>query len=238
VGKIFQSLKKKVFVLFLFLLLVSSVSALQTFAQNEDARLCHAVRKDDAIPTATTLCNITISHSFNGSTLVDFQAMDDLNDRFCLNLTINHTAIRGLYDYEVTCADGVDNETLDSQYLVNLGGIEPSEQRTDTLSRTIYIFFCLALITFLSLFWIKKTPFKLSLFLIMVWFLLMGINTSYIAMQDEVVNTNIENFFSFFLVVSFWANYAIFISIAVIWAITFIVTMYEKHQRSLVKEYG
>lgn len=231
-----QTLKKKAFLLFSIIFLISFVSAIQTFPQNQSAKLCHAVRAGEGLPNSA-LCNITIDFS-NGTNLIDFQAMDDLNDRFCYNLTGANTAIKGLYDYEVTCTQGSLNDTFSSRYLVNLGGIEPSQERTDTLTRTIFIFFGLGFITFLSLFWIKKTPFKISLFLIMVWFILMGINASYIAIQDEVINTNLENFFSFFLTISFWANYAIFAGIIVLWMITFIVSMMDKHRRTLEREYG
>jgi len=221
--------------LFFFVLLISSVSAL-TFEQNKEGFICHGVRKDGAIPTSAS-CNITINYA-NGSNLVNFLAMDDLSDQFCYNLTTSHTSLKGTYDYEVTCNDATENETISSSYLVNLGGIEPNQNRTDATTRTIWIFFGLAFATFLSLFWIQKTPFKFSLFLIMIWFILMGINISYISIQDEVVNSSIEGFLSFFLVASYWANYAIFFAIIVIWIITFIVNIMESHKKKLVKEYG
>ncbi len=72
----------------------------------------------------------------------------------------------------------------------------------------------------------------------MIWFILMGINASYISIQDEVVNSSIEDFLSFFLVISYWANYVILFAIAIIWIITFIVNMMEAHKKKLVKDYG
>lgn len=234
--QVIQTLKKNFLVFFFLILLIGSVSALETFAQNQEVKLCRAVRSNGALPTAPN-CNVSISYS-NGSRLIDFLAMDDLGDEFCFNLTTSNTAIKGLYSYEVTCNDATDNDTIESQYLVNLGGVEPSQSRTDAVTRTIWIFFGLGFITFLSLFWVKKTPFKLSLFLIMIWFILMGINSSYISIQDEVVNQDIENFLSFFLATSYWANYAIFFIIGVIWIITFVVNMLEAHKETLVKNYG
>lgn len=233
--KILQVLKISL-CLFFLLFSLSFVSAVQTFEQNHTAAICHAVRKDGAIPTSAA-CNITINYA-NGSNLVNFLAMDDLGDQFCYNLTGAQTSVKGIYSYDISCDDSTDNATLSSEYLVNLGGIEPTQSRTDTMSRTIFIFFGLAVLVFLSLFWVKKTPFKLSLFLVMIWFILMGINASYISIQDEVLNVNIENFFSFFLVISYWANYAIFVSIAIIWAITFIVSIMEFNKKKRVKDYG
>lgn len=234
--QIFQAIGKKFYFFLALVLLISSVSALQTFEQNENVTLCRAVRESDALPSSTT-CNITILYS-NGSRLIDFLAMDNLVDQFCFNLTATHTSFKGLYPYDITCTNGTDGKTVSSEYLINLGGIEPTQSRTDTVTRTIWIFFGLALLTFLSLFWIKKTPFKISLFLIMLWFILMGINASYISIQDEVINSSIENFLSFFLIASYWANYAIFFAIIIIWIITFVVTIMEAHKRTLVKNYG
>lgn len=234
--QVLQTIRKNLVFLLFIILFSSSVLALQTFSQNQPARICHAVRVNDALPSSAT-CNITIGFS-NGTRLVDFEPMEDLSDQFCYNLTAGNTSIKGLYNYEITCTDGLYNDTLDSEYLINLGGIEPSQERTDTVSRTIYIFFGLALLTFLSLFWVKKTPYKLSLFLIMIWFILMGINAAYISIQDEVVNTSLENFFFFFLTVSFYANYAIFLAIIIIWMITFIVSLLERHKGRRSKEYG
>lgn len=234
--QIFQIVKKKILFLFLFLLLISFVSGLETFQQNQDVKLCREVRSNGALPSSAT-CNVTITYS-NGTKLIDFLRMDDLADQFCFNLTSTHTSIKGTYPYAITCSDATDNDTIRSEYLINLGGIEPTQSRTDAATRTIWIFFGLALITFISLFLIKKTPFKLSLFLIMIWFILMGINASYISIQDEVINSSMENFLSFFLVTSYWANYAIFFIIIVIWIITFIVNMMGKHTETLEKNYG
>lgn len=235
-AKVFQTLKKKTIVLFVFVLFLSLATAVQTFPQSEESKLCHAVRSEGGID-ANMACNITVRYS-NGSNLVNFQVMDDLSDQFCYNLSSSDTSLKGLYNYELTCTNGVENETSSFSYLVNLGGIEPSQERTDALTRTILIFFGLALLTFISFLGMKKVPIKVTLFLLMIWFLLMGINASYISIQDEVVNANIENFFSFFLVISFWANYAILISIAVVWMVTFFVTLFERKKSKEVREYG
>ena len=233
--KIFQ-IRFLIAILFFFLF-ISSASAIQTFEQNKSAKLCHAVRQGDGLPTGVD-CNITITYSGNGSNLISFKQMDELNDKYCYNLTGTDTAVKGFYNYEVTCSNGIENDTLTSQYFVNLGGIEPSQSRTASLTRTIWTFFGLGLLFFIAFFFIKSIPFKLSILLLMIWFFLMGINTSYISIQDEVVNSSIETFFSFFLTLSFYANYFIFLTIIIIWMITFFVTILERKKRSRVKEYG
>jgi len=222
-------------VLLFFVLIITLSSAIQTFPQNSEAKICRAVRDGGALPTSAT-CNLTVDYS-NGSKLIDFQPMQDLTDQFCFNLTSSHTSVKGIYEYQISCTDGVDNATIDSQYLVNLGGIEPSQERTDALSRTIWTFFGFAFLFFLGVLFVKTIPVRTTLFLLMFWFILMGVNASYISIQDEVVNTNIENFFSFFLTISFLFNYVIFIAIVIIWMITFIVNLLDKHRRKLEKDY-
>lgn len=233
--KVFQTLI--ISFIILFVVCVIPVSGIQTFPQNTDVRLCHAVRTDGGLDSNLE-CNVTVYYS-NGTVLVDFLQMDDYGDRFCYNLTSeNHTNIKGIYDYDLTCTNGSLSDTESFQYLVNLGGIEPSDQRTETTSRTIYVFFGLAILTFIALLFINKFPVKVSLFLLMIWFLLMGINASYISIQDEVLNTNIENFFSFFLTLSFYANYFIFLSIIIIWMITFIISILDFKKKKRRKIYG
>jgi len=66
----------------------------------------------------------------------------------------------------------------------------------------------------------------------------MGLNTAYISMQDEIVNTNIESFFSFFLTLSFYMNYFVFMFIIIIWMTTFIITILEGKKKKLEDSYG
>jgi hypothetical protein len=72
----------------------------------------------------------------------------------------------------------------------------------------------------------------------MIWFFLIGINLTYISMQDELVNTRVEGFFSFFLVIAFYANYFIFISIAIVWVMTFFTTFLERKRQKKEDKYG
>ncbi len=239
-AKIFRNVKKKRANIFLFLLFVivflSFTSALKTLPQNEASRICHPVRVDGGVQS-NVLCNISIEYS-NGSNLVPFQAMEDLGDRFCHNLTVADTSIKGAYSYSLSCSNGTLSETEDYGYLVNLGGLEPTPERTSAMNRSIIVFFTLAVFAFIGMLFVKRFPVKLTLFLFMFWFILMGINATYISIQDEVVNTSIEGFFSFFLVLFFWANYGIFVTVIILWIITFIVTAISRKKIDLIRDYG
>jgi len=231
-----MAVKAKVIILLLFSLFFINFASGLTFPQNQNSTLCHAVRQDGAISSSMN-CNITILNP-DGSSLVNFLAMTNLNDRFCFNLTQTHTSQKGIYNYDVTCNNGTLSQTETFSYNVNLGGIEPSPERTDTLTRTIYIFFALGILSFAGFFFTRKLPVRMTLILLMIWFILMGLNTAYISMQDEIVNTNIESFFSFFLTLSFYMNYFVFMFIIIIWMTTFIITILEGKKKKLEDSYG
>ena len=233
--------KKKILFVFVVLFLIQLVSSADnkiefTFQQSESGDICHPSRLDGEI-SPNINCNITIYYP-NGTTLVDFQEMRDEGDRFCYTLNSNETSLKGEYDYEVTCYTDNKGATNDYTYLVNLGGIQPTQQRTDSQNRTILIFFGLALLFFISMFFVKSFPIKLTMFLLMSWFILMGINFTYIAIGDEVLNPSLENFFSFFLRISFYANYFIFITIGILWLITLIYNTINVQNRRKRSKYG
>ena len=228
--------KTKTLILFglLFCFLITNISAL-TFSKYSETDIKHEVRLDGAIPPATTLCNISIYYP-NNSLLIDFTNMTNHGDYFSYPLNSTHTSVRGDYTYCITCSGGNNNATDCFDFIINLGGVEPSQLRTDSSTRTIYVFFGLGLLAFLGFFLTKKVPIRATLFLFMVWFFLMGINATYISMQDEIMNSSLENFFSFFLTISIHANYFIFLSIGILWTTTFIVNLFEGHKKKIEEE--
>lgn len=219
-----------------FILMFSSNASAETdsFPENSVAEIRHPVRVSEGIPPSTTSCNITIyypsTYPANNSIFVNFKPMgrDGFTSYFNYTLNQSQTTIKGIYPYDITCVAGVLNATVTSEFIINQGGVSPNQQRTDTLSRTIWFFFGLAVFCLISAMFVKRMPVKITLFLFMTWFLLMGINTSLIGMQDEIVNPKIENFFEFFLVLSFLANRFILYGVGVLWIVIFFVTFKDK----------
>jgi len=224
------------FILFLCIFLFPLVSAVDTYQVNQDLDIKHPVRIDGAVPTGVG-CNITVIHP-NDSILIDFQEMTDNSNYF--NYTINGTNLttKGLYNYDITCSNGTISNTEGFQFFLNQGGIEPSESRTGALTRTIFIFLILAGVSFFVSYHSKRMPVKVSLFLLMIWFILMAINFSFISLQDEVVNIALEEFMEFFVVIGFQAHWFILLSIAIIWIVTFFVNFKENIQLKKNKRYG
>ena len=213
-------------IVFGFLTLISLIVIVQglAFPQNSYADINHPVRVNGGIPTGTINCNISVYFP-NNTILINYREMTNQGNFFNYTLNPNQTSQKGDYKYCISCSSEGLNQSSCYDYTINLGGINPSQIRTDSSSRTIYIFFGLAFFCLVGFFIIKKLPVKISLFLIMFWFILMGINSAYILMQDEVLNSNVESFFSFFLTISIYINYFIFTSIIIVWMVTFFVTI-------------
>jgi hypothetical protein len=229
---------RPVIFLFALIFLFQIVSAIQSYPQGSIVDLKHPVRVNGGIP-ATALCNVSIYSPHNNTApFIDFKAMTNNGDYFNYTLNTSQTATKGTYKYDVTCESAGLNDTSSFEFLINLGGTEPTEQRTSSQTRTIAIFFVLGILSFISIFFVKKFPLRITMFLIMIWFFLIGINLTYISMQDELVNTRVEGFFSFFLVIAFYANYFIFISIAIVWVMTFFTTFLERKRQKKEDKYG
>ena len=100
---------KKLFILFLFaILLVVNVSAL-TVKRDTSIDLSHAVRIDD-FPSSAIECNISLFDPDNME-LVDFQPMTNQFEKH--NYTVdatNHSKL-GKYCYDITCTTGPSNKT-------------------------------------------------------------------------------------------------------------------------------
>lgn len=205
------------------LILLPLVSSL-TIQQNTNYTLTFYPRVDGGI--TDTICNTTILYP-NSSIMVDFEALNDLSDKFTYNLSDSQTSLKGEYTGSVTCISGSENETISFSYLVNLGGVEPSQQRTDTMTRTLYLVFIMGILFFGAIIFVEKLPIKATLALLGLLFFLIGINIIFITLQDEVVNSSLENFFSFFTSISFIIYWGIGVVIGVIWLLTFFVTLFE-----------
>jgi len=231
-GKVFQALIVFCFIIFLF----GEAEAIQTFQQNQDIDIKHPVRIDGAI-APDALCNITVYYP-NNSILINFQEMGNTTSYHNYTLSSTQTGTKGIYNYDVTCKKLSYNKTSSFQFLINLGGVEPSQQRTDTTTRTIWIFVILGIFTFIGMLMSKKVPLKATLFLVMIWFILMAVSFSFTSLQDEVVNKSLEDFFSFFLVLTHYANYFIFISIMIIWLFTFFFNMASNSKSKKREKYA
>jgi len=228
-----------VFISLTFIPLISGATSFYV-EQSKNYSITFTCEIDDAVCSSSALCNISISYTPNSTNLVDNVATTNLlNSRFEYNLTANNNAVKGEYKSTVVCYDGIANGTTSFYYEVNPTGIRSSEQRTDTISRSIYFFFILGILFFVAFLFTKQsTPVKWTFFGIALLFFLSTLNLLLLSIQDEFLNPRFEDFFEGFTVIS-WVLYRfILIFFAFIWILTFIQTWLLKKNLALARKFG
>lgn len=222
----------------LFLPLINA----NTVKQSTDYDIRIPVRLAGGIAT-DILCNITvIGPPPNMTILIDYKEMTDQEaikgyHNYTLNST--HTSEKGEYNYYVTCLHASENDTESYSFLVNPAGIEPTTQRTDSTTRSIYFIFGIALLLLLAFFFTNQSvPIKWTVFIFAVLFFLIGINIIFVSLQDEIVNPKLEGFFSGFTVISWYFYYFAAGILIILWALTFINTWVYKKNLQNARRYG
>ena len=219
----------------LILMYVLSFGLVTAEKQGEKVDLRVPVRINGGLGAVN--CNITVIDP-NNTIIVDFLEMTDQISYQNYTLNSTQTSVKGTYNYCVTCSSaGGLNQTKCFDFFVNPSGIEPTQQRTDSITRSVYFLFGIAIIMFLAFFFATQSvPVKWTVFAIGVVFFVMGINTIFISMQDEVINPVLENFFSGFLVISYYFYYFVAVLLIILWAFTFINTwLYKKNMKNIAK---
>lgn len=230
-------MKRGVFLFVFAVLIVSSASALTTYKQYENISIQHPVRINGGIGS-NVFCNISIINP-NGTFAIDFLPMTDQVSYHNYTFESQHTGQTGMYNYFISCDSAGMNQTSSFQFLINPTGIEPSDQRTEAISRSIYFIFGFSLLFFLSTFFIKsKPPVRWTLFIFGTIFFLIAVNTIMISMKDEVVNPRLEVFFGSFLVLSWYFYYAAALFLIVLWIFTFVNTWMYKRNLSKAQRAG
>jgi len=240
-GGIQEQNKALIFVsLFIAIAFLPFVQGL-AFEQNSEANLTHPIRVSGGLPPPSVLCNITIIDP-NKNTLVDFLAMTRIDNGKYYNYTLNtnQTAIIGKYDYDITCLSSSINKTESFEFYINPGGIDPSETKTQALTRTIYFLAGVGLIFFVAFLFSREgnPTYKYTYLILSALFFLISTNFIFISLQDEVVNPKIQNFFSSFVAVSFYIFWFLGFILAALWIIAIINTLILKNNERQMRSLG
>jgi hypothetical protein len=232
---------KKITILLMLLLSINLVSAVSfgTFRQGSDVDLKIPLFDTNLthLDSGTTT-QLTILYP-NQTDLIKNESMTWNENYFNYTLNNTQTIILGEYDVKLEFYNGDAYGFVSGDYLINQGGIEPSDFRTDTITRSIYFIFALGILLFIGfLFTKKKLPIKVTFLLLALLFFLIGINLVFVDLRDVVVNPDVEGFFSFFTAISFYIYWAIGMFIGIMWIITFINTFLERRTKSRMRSFG
>lgn len=234
-----KTLRSGIFLIFIALIqtiILSQGSSAMAFSQGGIGEITHSIRVNGGLATGIN-CNITIFYP-NNTVLIDFQGMTDRTDHFNYTLNGNQTSLKGMYNYDVTCFSSSENKTERFEYIVNAGGVDPSSERTDAITRTLYIVFVIGIIFFITYFFSKHPTLKWTWFLLGMMMFLIVMNFVFISLQDEVVNPKIEGFFSFFITSFYIIFWFLFVILAILWIVTIIATfLWHNHKKEMTR-YG
>lgn len=225
------------FILLLAILMVLPSVLSLTVPINETFNIVHPVRIDD-YPNSDIDCNISV-YSPNNTELVDFQPMSNNfeNHNYSLNPALLN--VSGTYTYDMTCTTGLSNQTDSFEFLVNPTGIEPSDSRTASITRGIYVLFGASIIFFIAfMFMPVKLPLKMTFFIFAFLFFLTALNLISVSLVDEVVNPRLEAFFDGYTAiyfVLFWFASGLLIFI---WMFTFLNTIIMKQNERNLQRFG
>ncbi len=191
------------------------------FKQNECIRLPQTCAD-------CTYNNITTIISSNSTVLLSGQipmtkSGTEYNHTFCNTTQSGKYTVNGIGDI------GGTKTIWAYDFSVNPTGIEPSDQRTNALTRGIYFFFVLGIVCFiLAVVLAIPLPYRLSIFTVGAMLVLICVNIIFVSLKNEVVDPKLANLFSFITVISFYIFWFLLALLLIIWIITFFITFLDK----------
>jgi hypothetical protein len=234
-------MKKEVIFLFLLILVIPIISAETAFyvPQNSPYSIRFNCQIDDNLCSDTAICNLSIYYFNSTIILKDVTSTNLGNGEFVRNLTINDTKNTGEYKMNIVCYDGGVNNSLPVYYEVNPSGIRSSQERTNTISRSVYFMLIIAVLLFLAFLFISKSvPAKWTYFALSMLFFLISINLIFTSLQDETINPKLETFFESFTSISWIMYWFIGGLLIIIWGVTFINTWIYKNNLENARRFG
>jgi len=225
-------MKRLLLGIILGLFLISMVSALEslgTFKQNQ------IVRVTQVCSDATYINISSISYPNSTVAVSGIEMTSAGSGEYYYNFS--NANYSGRYDVR-GISDGCE-ETFATYFDVNPQGIQASDQRTQTITRSIYFILSIAILLFIAfLFTNSSVPMKWTFFGISIIFFLIGINVVFVSLQDEVVNPKLEAFFSSFTAVSWYIYWFVGGILILMWFFTFFNTWLLKKNESAIRRYG
>ena len=190
----------------------------------------------DALPLDNASINCTYYLANNSGRVIFFGNVEYKSEGYWgLTLSGGNFSYSGIYNYGIKCNSTSLGGVTTGYYEVTPTGIEPTESRTQTMTRSIYFLFIVSIILFLGFLFVKTSPpVKWTFFLVALMFFLQSITILYTGMIDEVINPSIEGYFSFLATASFILFWFAFGILAVMWFLTTLQTLlFNKNQRNL-----
>lgn len=187
----------------------------------------------------TAACNIT-SYYPNGSLMIGNKLMS--NNGYYYNYTFQTfnscNDYCGIYRIDISCYDGGKNGTQTFYAEVNPTGIKPSDQRTSTTGRAIWIIFGIAIMLFVAFLLIQNNAAKYSLLVFSMIMLVTSINLIFASLYQEVTDPSIINLFDFISAASYYFYWLAGGLICIILILTAFNSVFERYKNVKLVKYG
>lgn len=236
-----------IFLVFTFLISFISASDLGTFKRGECINL-HQICDN------CTYVNLT-SITYPNSTILEVGELMtkrgvDYNYTFC-----NDTTVIGEFIYN-TCGDQDGSEICENiKFSINAIGKETTDARSDAAGRGIYVLFGIATLFFLGFLFTpsEKTlideegrikivgsniTMKWSFFLLSVFFIMLGVNITFISIYNDIGDTQIGAIFDKLAAISTYMYWFVFGLLIFIWVFAILATLADKQRMKQAKEVG
>ncbi len=186
--------------------------------------------------SSNAICNLTV---FTPKNVDLVGGLGMTNQGAFHNYTLNSTQLNesGIYTYCMTCVDGDINGSSCFEFTINPPGINPSQSRTESVTRSIYMFFALAILLFIGSFFVELAPLKWSMIIIGGIFVIISVNVLSVALQDEVVNSNLERLFDVVTASSILLYWFAAGLIFIIWTITILTSIVSRQDAKKIARF-
>lgn len=189
--------------------------------------------------SSSAMCNLTVNNPYK-EIIVNNQEMT--NQIAFHNYTITGDLVNesGKYDYSVACIDGTTNGSFQSFFVCNPPGIEPTESRTDSITRSIYLFFFLGILLIVGGWFTRRqlAPIRWSLYILGAISILISINIISVSLRDEVVNPQIVQLFDVITASTFYLYWFAAVVIFVMWILSILLNIQKMVQQKKIERFG
>lgn len=231
-------MRNKIIILLMLVLMVSVVSADESFVFQEHFNYTLELTMAHANLSTCTDCSCTYSLYYpNGTVLV--QDVNGVSSRGYCSYT-NFTNFSGIYGGEMVFNDSLDFGRVSFEMEVNPTGVKSSEMKSAAVNRGIYVLFGIAFLLFMGFLFTPKeySPFKWTFFLLSILFIVIGINIIGISIKSEAVSSNIVNVFDQLGAVSYYLYWFIGGLLLFIWILTTIASLVDKKNMKQAQAVG
>ena len=219
----------------ILIFLVAPVYAeVQAFKLNDPADFKNGCFVKGSPCDSTFECNITLQYP-NDTLFINNRKMTHNTGYY--NITLPSSSTKVFYAGEMYCSNTTEAGFETIEFVINPSGIVPSQERTDSLTRTIYFMLFISLMLFATGFMVKNfLPLRVSLFIVGSVVVLIGINLVFVTMQDEIINPGIESLFDTFTAATFYLYWLAALILFVLWFFTVFTNIQAAMERKKTKD--